>query len=142
MQPDGEYFRGLPFRPIGRKFSTLCASGNHESRNKKGRKGTSEATNNQPTARLDSPNANALTKKAARNPESIADGGRTDRRTGGRGARVARASERVRKADHDETRENRLRQDRSGILYHMPDYTYIYIYNMHVYIYIYNDYML
>lgn len=50
-----------------------------------------------PTARPDSLNANALTKKAARNPESIADGGcagRTDGRTGGRGhsgAGVSRA---------------------------------------------------
>lgn len=48
-----------------------------------------------PTARPDSLNANALTKKAARNPESIADGGcagrtdgRTDADTAGRESRA------------------------------------------------------
>lgn len=74
----------------------------------KSRAGRNE--NEIPTARPDSLNANALTKKAVRNPESIADGGcagRTDGRTDGRGhggARVARASQDGNASD--ETREN------------------------------------
>jgi len=59
-------------------------------------------------ARPDLLNANALMKKAARNPESIADGGctyvRMDGRTDGRdGVRTARARQ---ERETDETREN------------------------------------
>lgn len=85
---------------------TLSANGNRVARNEK------ERNNINWQARLDLLNANALMKKAARNPESIADGGctygwtdgRANRRTDGRdGVREPRARDRT---GTNETREN------------------------------------
>lgn len=73
----------------------------------------------EPTAQPDSPNANALTKKAARNPESIADGGRTYGPTDGRAdaGRVPRARASRNDKANDKTRENWQRKVRCYRLY-------------------------
>lgn len=127
VRPNGEYLRGLsPFVPINRKFSTLRRRKSRIQKRKERRKGTNEVTN-EPTDGAAGLAERERTYEEGRTKPGINSGRRTYGRTDRRGARVARASERVRKAgDHDETRENRLRQDRSGISYYMQDF-YIYI---------------
>lgn len=109
---------------LGENFRHSCAAGNHESRSKKGRKSTNEATN-EPTDGAAGLAERERTYEEGRTKPGINSGRRTYGRTDGRTRGESRA--RVRKAgDHDETRENRLRQNMYFI--HVQNLTHIYCY--------------